>query len=240
MAEERGDCNREMTVFFERILAKATFASNASKWRKTGPVANPRAEPPPTLPESLRRPCPDGTVGRKRHEPCSTARGPMPKTEAELNAFLADLGISVTTVRHPPLFTVADSQGLRGEIPGGHTKNLFLKDKKDNYFLVTVGEEAVVDLKQIHHLIGAGSRVSFGKPEMLMELLGVIPGAVTVFGLINDTDGKVKVVLDEALMNHDVINGHPLTNEATTSIAAADLIRFVEATGHDPVILKVS
>ncbi|WP_027169660.1 prolyl-tRNA synthetase associated domain-containing protein [Mesorhizobium sp. WSM3224] len=164
----------------------------------------------------------------------------MPKTEAELNAFLADLGIAVSTVRHPPLFTVADSQALRGEIHGGHTKNLFLKDKKDNYFLVTVGEEAVVDLKQIHQLIGASGRVSFGKPEMLMELLGVIPGAVTVFGLINDAEGKVKVVLDQELMSHDVINGHPLTNEATTSIAAADLIRFVEATGHDPVILKVS
>ncbi|RWB54395.1 prolyl-tRNA synthetase associated domain-containing protein [Mesorhizobium sp.] len=164
----------------------------------------------------------------------------MPKTEAELYAFLADLGISVSTVRHPPLFTVADSQALRGEIPGGHTKNLFLKDKKDNFFLVTVGEDAEVDLKQIHHLIGAAGRVSFGKPEMLMELLGVIPGAVTVFGLINDTAGRVKVVLDQALMSHEVINGHPLTNEATTTIAAADLVRFVEATGHDPVILKVS
>ncbi|TGS09031.1 prolyl-tRNA synthetase associated domain-containing protein, partial [Mesorhizobium sp. M4B.F.Ca.ET.190.01.1.1] len=105
------------------------------------------------------------------------------------------------TVRQPPLFTVADSQALRGEIHGGHTKNLFLKDKKDNYFLVTVGEEAVVDLKQIHHLIGAAGRVSFGKPEMLMELLGVIPGAVTVFGLINDTQGKVKAVLDQELID---------------------------------------
>ncbi|WP_192255396.1 prolyl-tRNA synthetase associated domain-containing protein [Mesorhizobium silamurunense] len=164
----------------------------------------------------------------------------MPKTEAELYAFLADLGISVSTMRHPPLFTVADSQALRGEIPGGHTKNLFLKDKKDNFFLVTVGEEAEVDLKQIHHLIGASGRVSFGRPEMLMELLGVIPGAVTVFGLINDTAGRVKVVLDQELMSHEVINGHPLTNEATTTIAAADLVRFVEATGHDAVILKVS
>ncbi len=164
----------------------------------------------------------------------------MPKTEAELFSFLADLGISVSTVRHPPLYTVADSQALRGEIPGGHTKNLFLKDKKDNFFLVTVGEEAEVDLKQIHHVIGATGRVSFGRPEMLMELLGVIPGAVTVFGVINDTERKVKVVLDQELMDHAVINGHPLTNEATTSIAAADLIRFVEATGHDPVILKVS
>lgn len=164
----------------------------------------------------------------------------MPKTEAELFAFLADLGIDVSTRRHPPLFTVADSQALRGEIAGGHTKNLFLKDKKDNFFLVSVGEEAEVDLKQIHHVIGAASRVSFGRPEMLMELLGVVPGAVTVFGLINDTKLRVKVVLDQALMGHAVINAHPLTNEATTSIAAADLIRFVEATGHDAAILKVS
>jgi Ala-tRNA(Pro) deacylase len=164
----------------------------------------------------------------------------MPNTEAELFAFLAELGIAVSTRRHPALFTVADSQALRGEIAGGHTKNLFLKDKKDNFFLVSVGEEAVVDLKQIHHAIGAAGRVSFGKPEMLMELLGVVPGAVTVFGLINDTAGRVKVVLDQDLMGHAVINAHPLTNEATTSIAAADLIKFVEATGHDAVILKVS
>ena len=164
----------------------------------------------------------------------------MPKTEAELFAFLAELGIAVETRRHPPLFTVADSQALRGEIAGGHTKNLFLKDKKDNVFLVSVGEDAEVDLKQIHHLIGATGRVSFGRPELLMDLLGVVPGAVTVFGLINDTAHRVKVVLDQALMAHAVINAHPLTNEATTSIAAADLIKFVEATGHDAVILKVS
>ena len=164
----------------------------------------------------------------------------MPKTEAELFALLAGLGIEVSTRRHPPLFTVADSQALRGEIPGGHTKNLFLKDKKDNYFLVTVDEEATVDLKQIHHLIGAASRVSFGKPEMLMELLGVVPGAVTVFGLVNDAGHRVKVILDAALMENAVINAHPLTNEATTSIAAADLLKFIEATGHHPVILKVS
>ncbi|MEP6564943.1 MAG: prolyl-tRNA synthetase associated domain-containing protein [Mesorhizobium sp.] len=164
----------------------------------------------------------------------------MPKTEAELFAFLADLGIAVETRRHPPLFTVADSQALRGEIAGGHTKNLFLKDKKDNVFLVSVGEEAEIDLKQIHHLIGATGRVSFGRPELLMELLGVVPGAVTVFGLINDTGRRVKVVLDQELMAHAVINAHPLTNEATTSIASADLVKFVEATGHDAVILKVS
>ncbi|MBN9232794.1 MULTISPECIES: prolyl-tRNA synthetase associated domain-containing protein [Phyllobacteriaceae] len=164
----------------------------------------------------------------------------MAKTEDQLFAFLTGLGIEVSTQRHAPLFTVADSQALRGEIAGGHTKNLFLKDKKDNFFLVTVDEEAEVDLKQIHQLIGASSRVSFGKPEMLMELLGVVPGAVTVFGLINDGENRVKIVLDEALMENSVINAHPLTNEATTSIAATDLIKFIEATGHEPVILKVS
>ncbi len=164
----------------------------------------------------------------------------MPRTETELFAFLADLGIRVETRRHPPLFTVADSQALRGEIAGGHTKNLFLKDKKDRFFLDTVDEEAVVDLKQIHHLIGASSRVSFGKPDMLMEFLGVVPGAVTAFGLINDTASRVTLVLDAALMENAVINAHPLTNEATTSIAAADLVRFARATGHEPVILKVS
>ncbi len=164
----------------------------------------------------------------------------MPRTPEDLFAFLDSLGIAVTTKWHAPLYTVADSQALRGEIVGGHTKNLFLKDKKDSYFLVTVDEDAVVDLKQIHHLIGAASRVSFGRPEALLDLLGVTPGAVTVFGLINDPGGKVKLILDEVLMESDIINGHPLTNEATTSIAASDLLAFVRATGHEPQVLKVS
>jgi Ala-tRNA(Pro) deacylase len=164
----------------------------------------------------------------------------MPKTPDELLAFLSDLGIRAETVRHPPLFTVADSQSLRGDIAGGHTKNLFLKDRKDNFFLLTVGEDAVVDLKRIHEVIGAAGRVSFGKPDMLMELLGVSPGGVTAFGVINDTAGRVRIFLDEALMRHEVVNAHPLTNEATTSIRRDDLVRFVEATGHQPVILKLT
>ena len=113
----------------------------------------------------------------------------MPKSPEQLFDFLQTLGIEVTTRTHQPLFTVADSQHLRGEIPGAHTKNLFLKDKKDNYFLLTVEEEATVDLKSVHQLIGAASRVSFGRPEALSELLGVEPGAVTVFGAINDMRG---------------------------------------------------
>ena len=164
----------------------------------------------------------------------------MPKTPEDLFAYLDELGISVTTVKHPPLYTVADSQALRGEITGGHTKNLFLKDKKGSYFLVTVGEEAFVDLKSIHRVIGAKGRVSFGKPEPLMDLLGVEPGAVSAFGPINDPDGKVTVVIDAPLMDHDVINAHPLTNDATTSIRRDDLVRFLETTGHSPKILNVS
>lgn len=164
----------------------------------------------------------------------------MPLTSHELQDYLKTLGIEVTTVQHPPLFTVADSQSHRGEIAGGHTKNLFLKDKKDNFFLVTVDEDAVVDLKSIHQIIGAASRVSFGKPEKLMEYLGVVPGGVTVFGAVNDTDHKVQIILDAALMQNDILNGHPLTNEATTSIKRDDLIRFLAATGHEPRILAVS
>lgn len=164
----------------------------------------------------------------------------MAKTSAELHNYLAELGITVSTVTHPALFTVADSQGLRGDIAGGHTKNLFLKDKKDNFFLVTVEEDAVVDLKTIHTLIGAASKVSFGKPEKLMEYLGLIPGAVSTFGAINDTGHLVSVILDEALMRHEIINAHPLTNEATTSIQRDDLLKFLKATGHEPRIIAVS
>lgn len=164
----------------------------------------------------------------------------MPATRDDLFAYLERLGIDVTTREHPPPFTVADSQALRGTIAGGHTKNLFLKDRKDNYFLLTVGEEAQIDLKQIHHVIGASGRVSFGKPDALMALLGVEPGAVTAFGILNDTQGRVRIFFDEALMRNAIVNAHPLVNTATTSIARDDLLRFVESTGHDPQILNLS
>jgi Ala-tRNA(Pro) deacylase len=164
----------------------------------------------------------------------------MPLNAQQLLDYLGKLDIRITTIQHPPLHTVADSKLLRGEIPGGHTKNLFLKDRKDQYFLLTVDEDAVVDLKTIHTMIGAAGKVSFGKPEALLELLGVVPGAVTVFGAVNDVAGKVKVFLDAGLMENDIINGHPLVNDATTSIAAADLIKFLNATGHAPNILKLT
>jgi Ala-tRNA(Pro) deacylase len=164
----------------------------------------------------------------------------MPMSRDELLDYLAGLGIETRTHEHPPLFTVNDSEAMRGDIPGGHTKNLFLKDKKGNYFLLTVGEHAVIDLKTIHTKIGASGRVSFGNAEKLQEMLGVIPGAVTIFGLVNDKDGQVKAFLDADLMAHDKINVHPLTNEATTTIGRDDLMRFIEATGHEAAILKLS
>ncbi|MGO4111848.1 prolyl-tRNA synthetase associated domain-containing protein [Rhizobium ruizarguesonis] len=163
-----------------------------------------------------------------------------PKTREELFAFLDWLGIAHKTVDHAPVFTVAESVALRDEIPGGHTKNLFIKDKKDRYFLLTVEENAEVDLKQVHNLIGGSGRVSFGRAEKLMEYLGVIPGAVTAFGAINDTAENVTFVLDAELMREEIVNCHPLSNDATTSIASSDLIRFMEATGHKPLVLKVT
>ncbi len=163
-----------------------------------------------------------------------------PRTRQDLLAFLDGLGIAHTTKDHAPVFTVAESVALRDEIPGGHTKNLFVKDKKDRYFLLTVEENAVVDLKQVHTLIGASGRVSFGRAEKLMEYLGVVPGAVTALGAINDTGNDVTFVLDADLMHDEIINCHPLSNDATTSIASADLIRFMEATGHKPLVLKVT
>ena len=164
----------------------------------------------------------------------------MPKTRNDLFQLLDKLQIAVTTVDHPPLFTVQESQALRGTIPGAHTKNLFMKDKKGRYFLLTVAEDAEVDLKSVHKVIGASGRVSFGSSERLMELLGVSPGSVTVFGLINDADGAVTMVIDAALMENATINAHPLSNDATTSIARDDLVRFVRETGHEPLILNLA
>jgi Ala-tRNA(Pro) deacylase len=132
----------------------------------------------------------------------------MPTSPQDLFAFLDRLGIRHTTVSHPPLFTVADSQSLRGQIPGGHTKNLFLKDKGGALFLIVADEEARIELKSIHHRIG-GKRVSFGAAELLMQHLGVMPGSVTPFAAINDTKGAVSVVLDTAMMGHEVLNFHP-------------------------------
>jgi Ala-tRNA(Pro) deacylase len=165
---------------------------------------------------------------------------PLATTPAALFAALDRLGIAHPTVSHPPLFTVEQSQSLRGSIAGGHTKNLFLRDKKGALFLVTALEDAAIELKSLHRRLGATGRFSFGSADLMMETLGVTPGAVTPFGAINDTTQRVTVVLDSALMEHAVINAHPLTNTMTTSIARDDLVKFLEFTGHTPRIVGVT
>jgi Ala-tRNA(Pro) deacylase len=163
----------------------------------------------------------------------------MSATPDDLFAFLDQLGIAHSTVTHPPLFTVDQSRALRGTIPGGHTKNLFLRDKKGALYLVVALEDARIDLKSVHHRLGAG-RFSFGAADLLHETLGVAPGAVTPFGVINDTAGRVAVVLDAAMMEHRTLNYHPLVNTMTTSIGRDDLVKFLAATGHEPRVARAS
>ncbi|MCZ6863274.1 MAG: prolyl-tRNA synthetase associated domain-containing protein [Alphaproteobacteria bacterium] len=163
----------------------------------------------------------------------------MSATPEQLLARLGALGIEVTTHRHPPLFTVEESKRLRGELPGGHCKSLFLKDKKGTLWLLVALEDRPIDIKSLRRMLGAKGSLSFGKPELLLEVLGVTPGAVTPFGLINDEDLQVTIVLDKAMLERDPLNYHPLTNEATTAIAARDLLRFIDDCGHQPVILDL-
>ena len=158
---------------------------------------------------------------------------------APLFAKLEALGIPYTSLNHAAVFTVAESQGLRGAIPGAHSKNLFVKDKKGRLFLVTALEDARIDLKKLHETLGGQGRVSFGSAEQLRERLGVEPGSVTPFAAMNDVDGAVTVILQDALMAEPVLNFHPLTNTATTTISNTDLIRFLEAVGHAPRILAL-
>ncbi|MDP2411622.1 MAG: YbaK/EbsC family protein [Pseudolabrys sp.] len=164
----------------------------------------------------------------------------MAATPGDLFAALDALGIPHRTVQHPPLFTVEQSRTLRGQIPGGHSKNLFLRDKKQSLFLVVTLEDADIDLKGLHRVLGASGRFSFGSADLLREVWGVIPGAVTPFGAMNDPEARVSVVLDAALMAHETVNFHPLVNTMTTSIGRDDLVRFLESTGHPPRIEAVS
>ena len=162
------------------------------------------------------------------------------KTPEELLAFLASLGVETATVEHAPVFTVTESKALRGQIEGGHAKNLFLKDKKGRLFLVTALEHVTIDLKRIHERIGASGRVSFAGPEPLLRHWGVTPGSVTPFGALNDRDGLVTVVLDSAMMASPLLNFHPLINSMSTTISPEGLLAFLRASGHEPLVVPVS
>ena len=151
----------------------------------------------------------------------------------QLFAHLEQLGIAQRTVEHPAVFTVEEAKALRGDLPGHHVKNLFLRNKKEEMWLVVALEDRAIDLKRLGEALGAG-RLSFGSAERLKRHLGVEPGSVTPLALINDEARAVRLALDRGLADGMPVNVHPLVNTMTTAMAAADLLRFFAATGHAP------
>lgn len=163
----------------------------------------------------------------------------LPTKPEALFQRLDSLGISYQTHEHPPLFTVEDSKALRGELPGGHCKNLFFRDKKKSMWLVVTYEDRKIDIKSLGKLLG-GARLSFGSADRLIRVLGVVPGGVTPFALINDKEQEVTVVLDKDMMEEELLNYHPLSNAMTTAIKPADLLTFIADCGHTPQIVDLS
>jgi len=164
---------------------------------------------------------------------------PSPDTrEEKLYERLRALGITWTHYAHVPVFTVEEALQVNLSQPGGHTKNLFLKDKKGGLWLVVLRDDFRLDLNALSKQIGS-PRFSFGSGDLLIEALGVPPGSVTPFSLINDADHKVRVVLDENMLKLEPLNFHPLRNDRTISVSAADLLRFIAACGHIPQIVKL-
>ena len=163
----------------------------------------------------------------------------MAWTPDELLTFLDELDIPTTTVEHAQVFTVEEAKRVRGQLEGGHCKSLFLRNKKGAMWLVVLFEDTVVDLRRLGEGIGAG-RVGFASPERLDRHLGVIPGAVTPFAVVNDEGGEVTVVLESGLLNTNPLHFHPLDNGRTTAISPDDLLRFLEATGHPPALLDTT
>jgi Ala-tRNA(Pro) deacylase len=165
-----------------------------------------------------------------------TPTAALPTSPAQLLARLDALGIRYASHRHRPVFTVEEAKALRGELAGHHIKNLFLRNKKGRMWLCVIDEDRPVDLAALADRLGAG-RFSFGSPERLMNHLGVLPGAVTPMALVNDREHLVQPVLDAKILSGGPVNCHPLVNDMTLTIAAEDLIRFIEACGHKPVVL---
>ncbi|MBL1404535.1 MAG: DNA-binding protein [Hyphomicrobiales bacterium] len=164
----------------------------------------------------------------------------LPTSPSQLLAMLDDLNYKTVTHTHQAVFTVEESNEVTANIKGGHTKNLFLKDKKDNYFLIIAGHHAKIKLNKAHKLIGAHKRVSFASEEKLMEYLGVKPGSVNAFAPLNDKEGKVVVIIDAPLLENEFINAHPLTNTMTTTISKEDLLAFLTHVNHAPKIVQLS
>jgi Ala-tRNA(Pro) deacylase len=158
------------------------------------------------------------------------------KDRAALFAHLDAHGIAHSTLDHPAVFRVEEGLEIKAALPGGHTKNLFLKDSKDQLWLISALGETAIDLKKLPAVIGSG-RLSFGSADLMRETLGVTPGSVTALGLINDADRRVRFVLDAALSIADPVNFHPLTNEATTALSRAGFAAFLASVGVTPVVV---
>ena len=161
----------------------------------------------------------------------------MPIPEAEpLFALLDSLGVEHSTLEHPAVFHVGEGDEIKAGLPGGHTKNLFLKDAKDRLWLVSALQDTRIDLKVLPAVIGS-AKLSFGKPELMEETLGVTPGSVTAFALMNDTERRVTFVIDKALLANEPLNFHPMINTATTAVSAAGFSRFLGALGVEPIVV---
>lgn len=162
----------------------------------------------------------------------------MAYTREQLLARLEELGIEASTIEHPPVFTVEEAQAHTAHLPGGHCKSLFLKDKKGGLWLLVCLDRRRIDMGRLAKVLDC-PRLSFGKPELLEEVLGVTPGSVTPFALINDPEHRVQPLLDQAMLAHELLNYHPLTNEATTTIVARDLSKFICGSGHEPRLIDL-
>lgn len=160
-------------------------------------------------------------------------------TDSDLLATLDALGIAHRTHDHDPAHTVEAAQALRGDMPGGHAKNLFLKDRKGGLWLAVVEENTRVDLTALEKFLGA-PRLSFGPAETMVAVLGITPGSVTPFALANESAAAVRLVLDEGLMAFETLHFHPLRNDRTTAIGRDDFLRFLQAVGHAPVMADVA
>ena len=158
---------------------------------------------------------------------------------AGLFAFLEALGVAHSTLEHPAVFTVDEGREIKSTLPGGHTKNLFLKDAKGQLWLISALGETAIDLKALPKVIGS-ARLSFGSAELLLETLGVTAGSVTAFALINDSGRRVRFVLDQALLEHEQVNFHPMTNTATTTLSREGLLAFLRALKVEPVVVDFS
>ncbi len=159
-----------------------------------------------------------------------------PLTRPELFAFLDAHGVDHATTEHAPVFRVEDGAAIKAAMPGGHSKNLFLKDARGQLWLISARAETTIDLKRTAGVIGAG-KLSFGSAERLWAALGVRPGAVTALALVNDPEQKVRFVLDAALAACDPLNFHPLSNDATTAISRVGFARFLAALRRQAVVV---